>query len=404
MEQICRTCMTKSLALVDIFTDQREPSLSAMISECVASVKIKLNDGLPQKICLSCIRDIQTAFAFKRRCEKSYQVLDEKLKKKNKKLDAKNLEVPKDETGDLLSTEGNLHEERDNDNNCISTKSSTVAAPNHSPSRLQQKSSEVSIQSELLEIEPWELSEPEMDIGCIKVEKEDQPDESIPQTDEANNQEELDFSAVDDMSPSTDGKKFQFTCPHCPKSFSQKCHLNSHIRTHTGERPYQCPHCPKAFSQASNLRKHICIHSGERPFKCPHCMRGFTRHTDLQYHVSTHPGKQTYKCQNCTRYFIEESELEEHMRYHKGERTYKCQLCPREYVLAWQLQRHIRAHTGEQPFKCPHCPKNCVDKGELGRHIRSHTGERPHKCPQCPNAFTRASYLKTHINTHIESS
>ncbi|KRG03525.1 uncharacterized protein Dmoj_GI26632 [Drosophila mojavensis] len=67
MEQICRTCMTNSVALVDIFTDQREPSLAAMLCECVASIKINLNDELPQKMCLSCICDIQTAFAFKRR-------------------------------------------------------------------------------------------------------------------------------------------------------------------------------------------------------------------------------------------------------------------------------------------------------------------------------------------------
>ncbi|CAK8691564.1 unnamed protein product [Clavelina lepadiformis] len=32
----------------------------------------------------------------------------------------------------------------------------------------------------------------------------------------------------------------QFSCKFCDKSFNNKTHLKYHIRTHTGERPYQC--------------------------------------------------------------------------------------------------------------------------------------------------------------------
>ncbi|KOB66848.1 Zinc finger protein 39 [Operophtera brumata] len=45
-------------------------------------------------------------------------------------------------------------------------------------------------------------------------------------------------------------------CHHCGKGFPTKVQLESHIRTHTGERPFICEYCPTTFSQQSNLYKH----------------------------------------------------------------------------------------------------------------------------------------------------
>ncbi|CAH0404039.1 unnamed protein product [Chilo suppressalis] len=45
-------------------------------------------------------------------------------------------------------------------------------------------------------------------------------------------------------------------CHHCGKGFPTKLQLESHIRTHTGERPFICEFCPTTFSQQSNLYKH----------------------------------------------------------------------------------------------------------------------------------------------------
>ncbi|XXQ30560.1 C2H2-type domain-containing protein [Plasmodiophora brassicae] len=45
-------------------------------------------------------------------------------------------------------------------------------------------------------------------------------------------------------------------CPYCPKRF-QYCHLQDHIRSHTGEKPFVCPHCDKNFSRNSTMRRHV---------------------------------------------------------------------------------------------------------------------------------------------------
>jgi hypothetical protein len=59
-------------------------------------------------------------------------------------------------------------------------------------------------------------------------------------------------------------------CSLCNRVFPREKSLQAHIRTHTGEKPYECdyPGCMRKFTQSGQLRTHQRLHTGEKPFVC----------------------------------------------------------------------------------------------------------------------------------------
>ncbi|KAI1696568.1 zinc-finger double domain-containing protein [Ditylenchus destructor] len=159
-------------------------------------------------------------------------------------------------------------------------------------------------------------------------------------------------------------------CNLCPYLSASRGYLTVHMRTHTGQKPYN-----------SALQRHIRIHTGEKPYKCTLC---------------------SYACTT-------QSNLTTHMRIHTGEKPYKCTLCSYACTTQGSLTTHMRTHTGEKPYKCTmflclqHPEQSdgpmLFTPGYLTTHMRTHTGEKPYKCSQCSFACAQSSNLKQHMRS-----
>ncbi|KAJ8016956.1 hypothetical protein DPEC_G00012770 [Dallia pectoralis] len=194
-----------------------------------------------------------------------------------------------------------------------------------------------------------------------------------------------------------------FECELCHKRFSRRDKLNMHLRSHTGEKPHKCKYCPYAAADSSSLKKHLRIHYDERPFKCQICPYASRNSSQLTVHLRSHTGDAPFQCGQCEAKFKINSDLKRHVRIHSGEKPYKCDFCEYRCAMKGNLKSHVQIkHGTADSFQCPDCDFQCANKAALRQHSREHQPTQPIRCLKCTYSCSSKGALKVHERIHSE--
>ncbi|KAL1020602.1 hypothetical protein UPYG_G00002290 [Umbra pygmaea] len=194
-----------------------------------------------------------------------------------------------------------------------------------------------------------------------------------------------------------------FECKLCCKRFSRRDKLNMHLRSHTGEKPHKCKYCPYAAADSSSLKKHLRIHYDERPFKCQICPYASRNSSQLTVHLRSHTGDAPFQCTQCEAKFKINSDLKRHVRIHSGEKPYKCDFCEYRCAMKGNLKSHVQIkHGTANSFRCPDCDFQCPNKTALRQHSREHRPTQPIRCSKCTYSCSSKGALKVHERIHSE--
>ncbi|XP_072948434.1 uncharacterized protein [Epargyreus clarus] len=175
------------------------------------------------------------------------------------------------------------------------------------------------------------------------------------------------------MATHTSDSRYQ--CSDCPKRFKYSHSLVKHRDTHL-EKTHACEQCPKMFGSQALLNTHMKTHERFQrgmTFHCTYCGKGFFESYNLQVHERTHRNERPFLCDICNTSFGTNSSLQRHLRVsHNSSKPYQCSTCHRNFISEKIRERHVMRHHGDAEqfkFHCTHCPCRYLNLKDLNKHV-----------------------------------
>ena len=233
------------------------------------------------------------------------------------------------------------------------------------------------------------------------------------------------------------GRKRNTECPLCSKMFYTPAHLQTHLTTHTNEKPFKCSFCSYQSKTRHNLschlqdvhaqfltgeeqgrhkcelcnfstgmsrklRRHLASHIDERPYACtfPGCSYRAKRSDSLKSHTTHIHAPEIHRCPEPDCIYVGKNKLLLRVHLKSHNKRFPCVVpgCNRQFHSEVSLLKHQSMHDPTRKYECNRCPLRFIVERELRLHAESVHGEgRRFHCPRCSKSYSRRNNLRAHI-------
>lgn len=127
-------------------------------------------------------------------------------------------------------------------------------------------------------------------------------------------------------------------CAKCGHRFKTRSELESHATIHLHDVPFVCNQCSRAFNHKGNYKRHLISHLDPQglqlpKYPCKYCGKRFPNNRTLETHMRVHTGEKPFNCELCKKSFSQKGNLLNHMKIHSNPRNYTCEKCGKRFVV-----------------------------------------------------------------------